>query len=266
LLLQAAAGIDDEEISLLYKKLMDDSQLAPPLQVKAPILDEESPFLDDEMATPAASPVRIHQLTSLNDATPLSLANPLVALKPDLSTVRKAHAQESSAEEEIGVFLEDEEDKTPVAKRVALHTPRTGLLRCDRCQRTNTVMATASREETIELQCACGTVYRVSLDSRRFDRKLVNFPGSYTDQQDKSKTGTFIVENISFGGLRFRITSQISNVTYNDLLDIQFTLDDKVQTLIQEKVRVHYVHHESVGAEFIDLNKLNRDLASYLMR
>jgi hypothetical protein len=242
LLLQAAEGIDDEEISLLYEKLMDDSQLAPQLQVKAPIVDEESPFLDDEMV------------------------NPFVALKPDSRIVRKAHAQESSAEEESGVFLEDEKDKTPVAKRVALHTPRTGLLRCDRCQRTNTVMATASREEPIELQCACGTVYQVSLDSRRFDRKLVNFPGSYTDQHDKSKTGTFIIENISFGGLRFRITSQISNVTYNDLLDIQFTLDDKVQTLIREKVRVHYVHHESVGAEFIDLNELNRQLASYLMR
>jgi hypothetical protein len=127
-------------------------------------------------------------------------------------------------------------------------------------------MAAASREETIELQSACGMIYRISLDSRRFDRKLVNFPGSYTDQHDKSKTGTFIVENIAFGGLRFRITSQISNVTYNDLLDIQFTLDDKVQTLIREKVRVHYVHHESVGAEFMDLNELNREIASYLMQ
>jgi hypothetical protein len=47
LLLQAAEGIDDEEISLLYEKLMNDSQLAPQLQVKAPIVNEESPFLDD---------------------------------------------------------------------------------------------------------------------------------------------------------------------------------------------------------------------------
>jgi hypothetical protein len=74
------------------------------------------------------------------------------------------------------------------------------------------------------------------------------------------------VENISFGGLKFRMSSPPQNITYNDLLDIQFTLDDKAQTLIREKVRVHYVHQDLVGAEFVDLNDLNRDLASYLMR
>jgi len=108
-------------------------------------------------------------------------------------------------------------------------------------------------------------VYRVSLDSRRLDRQLVNLSGSYVAQDDDAKAGTFIIENIAFDGLKFRITSP-QNITYNEPLYIQFTLDDRAPTLIREKVRVHNVHNDIVGAEFMDLNELNRNLASYLMR
>jgi hypothetical protein len=266
LLLQAVEGIEDEEISSLYLRLIDDSQLALQRQVKASIFDEESPFIDEVINTPTASPVHLNSSVAPDHSKPLSQGSPFVALPSHLDAARDVDSQQAFTEEEAGVFLEDEEERVPVAKRVALHTPRTGLLRCDRCQRTNTVMAGGSREETLELQCACGMVYRVSLDSRRFDRKLAKLPGSYVDRNNDAKTGTLIVENISFGGLKFRMTSPPQNITYNDLLDIQFTLDDKAQTLIREKVRVHYVHQDLVGAEFVDLNDLNRDLASYLMR
>jgi len=54
LLLQAAEAIDDEEIGLLYLRLRDNSQLAPPLPVKASVFDAESPFIDDALDSPSA--------------------------------------------------------------------------------------------------------------------------------------------------------------------------------------------------------------------
>src|ERR687892_288168 len=65
LLLQAAETIDDEEIGLLYLRLMDDSQLAPPLPVKASVFDAESPFIDDTLDSPSAPPVRTNPSIAL---------------------------------------------------------------------------------------------------------------------------------------------------------------------------------------------------------
>lgn len=264
LLIQAAEAIDDEDIDLLRLRLIAATQPAPELSANPMTSDEEDPFIDDSKELPAAHTGFTNPLAAPNDSKPLVPNNPFAALKSDAASVHNVYIQEAFIEE-TDVFLEVEVEQAPTTKRVALTPPRTGLLRCDQCQRTNTVMAAASQEEAVEVQCACGTVYRVILDSRKFDRKPTNLPGFYVDQNDDTKTGTIVVENISFGGLRFRTTSP-QNVTYDDLLYIQFTLDDDVQMLIWEKVRVHYVHHDIVGVEFMDLDKFNKSLASYLMR
>jgi hypothetical protein len=266
LLLQAVEAVDDEEINSLYLRLMGHSQLARQLPAHPTTLDEESPFIDDTVETPAANPVGTQPSVAPNHSNPPPQDRPVTPLKPTPDAVRNVYFQGPFVEEEADVFLESEEAQpTWVTKRVALYTPRTGLLRCDQCQRTNTVMVAASQEEAIEMQCACGVVYRVILDSRKFDRKPVNLLGIYVDQNDDAKTGAIVIENISFGGLKFRITSP-HNVVYNALLYIQFTLDDASKALIREKVRVHYVHNDIVGAEFMDLNELNKHLAAYLIR
>ncbi|ETW93808.1 MAG: hypothetical protein ETSY2_50785 [Candidatus Entotheonella gemina] len=264
LLIQAAEAIDDEEVDLLRLRLIAATQPASELSANPKTSDEKDPFIDEEEKRPAENPVFTNPSAVPNASNPLAQNNSFAISKSTPASVRNVYIQETFIEE-VDVFLEGEVEQVPTTKRVALNTPRTGLLRCDHCQRTNTVMAAASQEEAIEIQCACGMVYRVILDSRKFDRKPANLPGFYVDQNDDTKTGTIVVENISFGGLRFRTTSP-QNVTYDDLLYIQFTLDDDSQTLIWEKVRVHYVNNDVVGAEFMDLDKFNKSLASYLMR
>jgi len=244
LLIQAAEAIDDKEIDLLRRRLI--AATPPELSADPIALDEEGPFIDDVEATPAVGKL-------------------FEALKPALDPIRHVYLQGPFVEEEADVFLESEKEQTPTTKRLTLSTPRTGLLRCDQCQRTHTVMVAASREEVIEMQCACGRVYRVMLDSRQSNRKFTELLGLYVDQNDATKTGTIVVENISFSGLKFRTTSQ-QQVAHNDLLHVQFTLDDEAQTLIWEKVRVHSAQYNIVGAEFMNRNELSKDLASYLMR
>jgi hypothetical protein len=226
LLMQAAAAIDDEAISSLRLRLMAAHNPEHNLPSSPKALDQE---------------------------------------KPDNDAVKKVYIQGPFVEHEVDVFLEGEETQAPATKRIALNTPRTGLLRCDKCQRTSTVVAAASEEAAREVQCPCGVVYRVIMDARKYDRKLANLPGFYVDQKDEAKTGPLVIENISFGGLRCRITCP-HNVVYDDLLGIQFTLDDAAQTRLWEKVRVHYVNHDVVGVEFMELDKFNKNLAAYLMR
>ncbi len=265
LLIRAAEAIDDKEIDFLRLRLIAVTQPVSERPAKPMALDEDDPFIDDAEATPTASSVFAKPLIARNNDKPPVQDKSFAVLKPAVDPVHEVYFQGPFVEDEIGVFLESEEEQTPATKRIALNTPRTGLLRCDQCQRTNTVVAGASQEEAIEMQCACGVVYRVILDYRKFDRRLTNLPGFYVDQNDDTKTGILVVENISFGGLKFRTTSS-QNVAYSDLLHIQFTLDDEARTLIWEKVRVHYVHNDIVGVEFMDLDKFNKSLASYLMR
>lgn len=226
LLMQAAAAIDDEAINSLRLRLMAAHNPEYNLPESPKAFDQEKPA---------------------NDA------------------VHNVYIQGPFVEHEVDVFLEGEEAQAPATKRIALNTPRTGLLRCDKCQRTSTVMAVASEAEAREVQCSCGMVYRVLMDSRKYDRKLANLPGRYVDQKNEAKTGALVVENMSFGGLRLRMTES-HTIVHGDLLDIQFTLDDAAQTRIREKVRVHYVHHDILGVEFMEFDKFNKNLAAYLMR
>ncbi len=266
LLIQAAEAIDDEEINFLRLRLIAARRPKRDLSANPQALDEADPFIDDTEETHAAEPSFTMPSVAPTGAKPqVQDRPPFEALKPENNTVRNVYVQESFVEDETDVFLESEGAQAPPTKRIALNTPRTGLLRCDQCQRTSTVMAADSEDEAREVRCTCGMVYRVILDARKYDRKLASLPGFYIDQKDETKTGIIVVENISFGGLKFRITSP-HNVAYDDLLYIQFTLDDDAQTLIWEKVRVHYVHHDVVGVEFMDPNKFNKNLAVYLMR
>ncbi len=266
LMIQAAEAIDDEEVATLRRRLIAAKSPTRELSATPNVADEATPFVDDNEADEATEPVFTMPSVAPNGSSaPIQNLPSFDAPKPDDISVRDVYIQGPFVEDEVNVFLESGETQRPTTKRVVLNTPRTGLLRCDQCQRTSTVRAAGSADEAVEMTCACGAVYRVLVDSRKYDRKVTSLPGFYVDQNDETKTGTIVVENVSFGGLRFRTTSP-QNLTYGDLLNIQFTLDDQVKTLVWEKVRVHYVNFDVVGVEFMDPNEFNKDLAAYLMR
>ena len=264
-LLQAAEAVDDEEVGQLYLRIIDD---APPVTLPAAndiAFDEENPFIEDE-ASPFADEPSHAKPAAPRPTKPRAQDRSAAASKHDPDPTHKiVLPKQFVAEAEGGARSKPGDRPEPVTKRVAMHTPRAGLLRCDECQRTNTVIASASEEETREIQCVCGMVYRVILDARQYDRKDAHLSGSYLDPNDSDRTGPIVIENISFGGLKFRVVGPHS-MAYNDFLDIQFTLNNAAQTPIREKVRVTYVRDDMVGAEFAELNALSRELAVYLVR
>ncbi len=266
LLIQASEAIDDEEVAALRRRLIDarDAESEQPTTRKTE--KKETPFTSDGGESKRDKSVfTTPPIVENGSSAPIQDFPPLPVSTPEATAARDVYIQGPFVEDEINVFLESGEIQRPTTtKRVILNTPRTGLLRCDACQRTTTVKATASPDEAVEVMCVCGASYRVLLDSRKYDRKKTSLPGFYVDQQDEMKTGTIVVENISFGGLRFRTTSP-QNIAFGDLLNIQFTLDDQMKTLVWEKARVHYVNMDIVGVEFMEPDEFNKDLAAYLM-
>lgn len=202
LMIQAAETIDDEQVATLRQRLMAAKTPTRELPVTPTVADEENPFVDDnEESEPAAPVFTMPSVASNGSSAPMQHLPPLDMPKLADHSVRDVYIQGPFVEDEINVFLESGETPRPTTKRVVLNTPRTGLLRCDRCQRTTTVRAAASSDQAVEMTCACGATYRVLVDSRKYDRKLTNLPGFYVDQQDDKKTGTIVVENVSLGSM-----------------------------------------------------------------
>ena len=147
------------------------------------------------------------------------------------------------------------EPAEPIHKVLYPHAPHEGLLTCDRCQATIAVKVKPLGEtQPIPVQCACGMSFRVVLASRQYPRRPCQLPGVYIDQHDETKTGTLVVEKVSFGGVRFRTTSDHS-IALNDQVQIQFTLDDEHRTIIWEPVCVSYLDGNTMEAKFVGADK-----------
>ncbi len=119
------------------------------------------------------------------------------------------------------------------------------------------------RTAPLSVHCSCGMQYQVETDARRHPRKHAQLPGVYMDLEDETQKGPMVVEDISFGGIRFRITAP-HTIACNACLHIQFTLDDAAYTCVWEQVLVRYMHGDTIGAEFLDMDVFNKGLAAYV--
>ena len=73
-----------------------------------------------------------------------------------------------------------------------------------------------------------------------------------------------VVENVSFGGLRFR-TLEPHTLQLQEHICVNFRLDDTPRSIISEPVRVRFVREEIVGVMFLSTDHFNKALALYLM-
>ena len=259
-LLRAAETIDDKEVSQLYLRIIDEAPLVNLPAANDAAFDEDNPFVEDEGDPFADGSTHTRAPVAPSHAQPREQGSAAAASTHNPDPTHPAALSRSLVDEAMGG---DGNRPAPVIKRVTRHTPRAGLLRCDQCRRTNTVIANASEEEARDIECACGMVYRVILDARQFDRKDTDLSGAYRDPNDSAKTGSMVIENLSFSGLKFRVPTPHS-IAYNDLLEIRFNLNNAAQTPVHEQVRIKYVRNDMVGAEFLERNALNEDLAAYL--
>jgi len=148
----------------------------------------------------------------------------------------------------------------PICKTVYLRMPHETLLTCEQCQGAIPVKVVhTDATQPLYVQCPCGMQYQVVTEQRQYSRVPTRLPGLYIDLIDEQKAGAVVVEDISFGGIRFRTTSP-HTITRDDRLYVQFVLDDEHETFIWEQVCVSHVYGNTVGAEFIPEENPDRAL------
>ena len=161
------------------------------------------------------------------------------------------------------------------AGKVFVSDDRTVTIRCSHCGRKKVfdVSRHQGRNKPVQVKCACGLQFAVSLEWRRFYRKYVVLPGQYSKEGDEREAGDMLVErisygvmlleNVSLGGIGFR-TDAKPNLKAGDIAQVSFHLDDGQKSLISRNTTVVRVRDHLVGVEFCD-NKQDKALAFYLM-
>jgi hypothetical protein len=161
------------------------------------------------------------------------------------------------------------------AGKVYVSDDKTVTLRCSHCGRKKVfdVSRQQGRNKPVQVKCACGLQFAVTLEWRKFYRKYVVLPGQYSKEGDEREAGDILVErisygvmlleNVSLGGIGFRTDTE-HYLKVGDVAQVSFHLDDSQKSLISRNTTVIRVRDQSVGVEFCD-NKQDKALAFYLM-
>ncbi|MGD9948296.1 MAG: PilZ domain-containing protein [Desulfobulbus sp.] len=142
--------------------------------------------------------------------------------------------------------------------KVYVRENNTATMVCPSCQAVKHFDAERYRHQrhTFSVRCRCQHVFSVLLDFRRNYRKQTSLHGTYEIiSKDGVGGGIIHINNISRGGLGFSV-SGIHRIEKDQLLQVEFQLNDKNKTVLKKQAVVRAVHQNSVGCEF----KCNADL------
>jgi len=116
--------------------------------------------------------------------------------------------------------------------------------------------------KALKVKCKCGEIFKCSIDFRKFFRKKTNLAGEYTILKSQRK-GDMLVEDVSMGGIGFNNMTP-HQIELDDILELQFRLDDTKRTPLVRKVKVMIVKGHFIGTEFSEKNRFDKELGFYL--
>jgi predicted RNA-binding Zn-ribbon protein involved in translation (DUF1610 family) len=153
-----------------------------------------------------------------------------------------------------------------MSQKAFIAKDNTATFVCPECQKSKT--ADVSKYKHIEkavrvkFKCPCGHSYSVLLERRKHIRKHLNLSGMFINKRN-SKKGNITITDLSRSGLRLKLNFS-QDLKPGDKLDLEFTLDDKVRSLVKKEVVVRSVNDLSVGVEFIHSEHFDK-LGPYLL-
>jgi hypothetical protein len=150
--------------------------------------------------------------------------------------------------------------------RVYLFSSSIGRVTCWRCRKAMNVQVhpQAGILNPQLTTCPCGEVLHIGRQTRQYTRKPTQLQGTYALKRDGNIFGEMMVENVSYDGVRLRLKAAGRNIHRDDVLLIQFSLDNKHQTVIREAVDVRHVQDAIVGAQFQHAYGIPKPLITYL--
>ncbi len=117
----------------------------------------------------------------------------------------------------------------------------------------------------VRARCTCGQSFMVEFERRNLHRKAISLPGSFRKPDSRDiGYGDILVEDVSRGGLAFRVVGQ-DTVEEGELLDIQFQLDDPERTTIRGRVLVRHILNEKVGCQFVSIDPGSQKALSFYL-
>ncbi len=205
--------------------------------------------------------VEMKHLLKTHDIT-VKLADPNVV-------AHVLQASESIDDKEIQQRRKDLIALNPKAERpnrVYLFSNSIGRVTCAHCRKAMNVQVhpQAGILNPQLITCPCGEVLHVGKQTRQYARKPTQLEGTYALERDDNVIGEIIVENISYDGVRLRLKSSCKNIYRDDVLLIQFSLDNKHNTVIREPIDVRYVQDDIIGAQFQNAYGMPKPLIEYL--
>jgi hypothetical protein len=247
--IQASETIEDDDIVALRGRLV--AAFTRVLQEGASGGDDSELALDNQ---PASVTMPGEILEPVANSPDTMAPQPLLQAEPGESTADIAHGLASNTQipgKSQNVFLRK------------LH--KKSRLTCDQCQSAIVLTPEETADLPVEVLCTCGNKIQVNVDGRKFPRRAANLSGHYM-KPETGETGTIVIDNISFAGVRFHTNDDTHSIAHDERLQLQFTLDDEAQSVVSIKISVRYVLWNTVGAQFIDTANFDQHLAVYLMR
>lgn len=117
---------------------------------------------------------------------------------------------------------------------------------------------------TLSIRCRCQQVFTVLLDFRRHYRKQTSLPGTYEILSEGGVGGGIIhINNISRGGVGFTV-SGMHRIEKDQVLHLEFQLNDKKKTALKKRVQVKSVLQNAIGCQFMDADPMERALGFFL--
>ena len=127
-----------------------------------------------------------------------------------------------------------------------------------------TIDASAYRysHKSLKVGCPCGHKFPVVFDTRNFYRKELHLAGQYI-KSFSDDPELLTIEDLSYTGVKFR-TRFSHQIQVDDVLTIDFILDNKQHSRIVKTIRVKHVQGRTIGAEFREGQAYSTELTYYL--
>ena len=128
----------------------------------------------------------------------------------------------------------------------------TAALTCPHCGQWRLISADPFRgaKHKLKVKCTCKKIFKVHLEFRRKVRKKTHLRGTYLKHSQKGTKADIVILDVSVIGLTFS-SLYIPSLKVEDMLRIEFTLDDMQQNEVMRDVVVRNVWQKRVGCEYL---------------
>ncbi len=139
------------------------------------------------------------------------------------------------------------------------------IIVCPTCSAAKSISVIQFRnaQHTITVKCKCGATFKVLLDFRQSYRKPTNLTGTFAMLPPATGGGLVKIRNVSLSGLCFEVHG-VHHILIGQKALVEFTLDNRKETLIKKQVTIRSVRGHAIGCEFHQDQAFEKDLGFYL--